>query len=453
MREPRANLTQMLRATAILMALALVTALPSVSSASGHTATQTAQSQATGQAQAGQPQTAGQTRLRVFLECDCFAEYMREEIEWVDFVRQPQDADVQVLSASNSTGGGGREVVLRFIGVGRLQGVDTELKSISQNNDTEDTRRRQMLRTMTVGLLWYSERAGGGGALKIDIEGASGVQSQTTVKDDPWKAWVFSVRGSGSLDQQESNKEWDWELRTSADRVTEKWIMSFGTNLETNKEEFKLDEDDDEGGGTVKTTRRERGTNWFVGRALGDHWSAAIQGEVSSSTFGNRRLRFVMAPTLEYNIFPYADYASRQLRFQYSAGVERAQYNEVTLFGKNKETNPVHEVEATLEAVQPWGELRVSSEFRQYLHDLSKYRLEVGGELSFRITRGLSLDLDGSASRVRDQIALPARGATDEEILLQLRELQSDYQFDLSFGLTYRFGSIFNNIVNPRFGR
>jgi hypothetical protein len=409
--------------------------------AAAQTATQTAQAQ-----------TKGPMRLRVFLECDCFAEFIRDEIDWVDFVRQPQDADVQVLSATNSTGGGGREVVLRFIGVGRLQGVDTELKSISQNNDTEDTRRKQMLRTMTVGLLWYSERAGGGDALKVDVEGTGAIQSQTSVKDDPWNAWVFSVRGEGSIDQQESNKELDWQLQTSADRVTEKWIMSFGTHLFTRKEEFKLDEDE-EGGTTVKTTRRERGTNWFMGRALGDHWSAAIQGDVSSSTFGNRRLTFVMAPTIEYNIFPYAEYASRQLRLQYSAGVERAQYNEVTLFDKIKETNPVHEFKATLEAVQPWGELQVRSQFRQYLHDLSKYRFEVGGELSFRITRGLSLNLDGSASRVRDQIALPARGATDEEILLRLRELQSDYQFDLSFGLTYRFGSIFNNIVNPRFGR
>ena len=429
-----------IRIRIIAACLAALAAIP-VSMASAQTA-----------AQAAPPQAVGQARLRVFLECDCFAEYMREEIEWVDFVRQPQDADVQVLSASNSTGGGGREVVLRFIGVGRLQGVDTELKSITQNNDTEDTQRKQMLRTMTVGLLWYSERSGGGSALKIDVEGVSGVQSQTAVKDDPWRAWVFSVRGSGSLDYQESNKEWDWQLRTSADRVTEKWIMSFGTNLETNKEEFKLDEDE-EGGATIKTTRRERGTNWFVGRALGDHWSAAIQGELSSSTFGNRRLMFVAAPTLEYNVFPYSEYASRQLRIQYAAGIERAKYNELTLFGKTEETNPLHNIEATLEAVQPWGELRVNSEFSQYLHDLSKYRLEVGGELSFRIMRGLSLDLEGSASRVRDQIALPARGATDEEILLRLRELQSDYQFDFSFGLTYRFGSIFNNIVNPRFGR
>ena len=392
-------------------------------------------------------------RLRVFLECDCFQQFIREEIEWVDFVRQPQDADVQILSASNSTGGGGREVVLRFIGAGRLQGVDNELKVVSQSGDTEDARRKQMLRTMTVALIWYSERAGSGGSLKIDVEGAAAGQAQTTVKDDPWKAWVFSVRGGGSIDKQESNKEWDWEVSFSADRVTEKWILSFGADSETNEEEFKLDDDEDEGGGTIKVTRRQRGANWFAGRALGAHWSAGFQGSVSSSTFGNRRLNVAMSPTIEYNIFPYADYASRQLRIRYNLGVEHARYNEVTLFGKLRETNPVHWLEATLEAVQPWGELQINAGVRQYLHDASKYRFETGGELSFRISRGLSLNLDGSASRIRDQIALPSRGATPEEVLLRVRELQSGYQVDFSVNLTYRFGSIFNNIVNPRFGR
>ena len=390
-------------------------------------------------------------RLRVFLECECFSEFIREEIDWVDFVRQPQDADVQVLSATNSTGGGGREVVLRFIGVGRLQGVDTELKVVSGTGDTEDTRRKQMLRTMSVGLVWYAERAGIRN-LKVDVEGGAAGASQTTVKDDPWKAWVFSVRGGGSIDKQESNKEWDWQIRGSADRVTEKWILSFGANSQNNEEEFTLDDEED-GGGTVKVTRRQRGLQGFVGRALGAHWSAALEGGVNSSTFGNQRLRVVFAPAVEYNVFPYAEYASRQLRIKYSVGVEHSRYNELTLFGKLSETNPVHAVEATLEAVQPWGELQVNSGFRQYLHDLSKYRFEVGGELSFRISRGLSLNLDGSASRIRDQIALPSRGATPEEVLLRVRELQSGYRVDFSVNLTYRFGSIFNNIVNPRFGR
>jgi hypothetical protein len=58
-----------------------------------------------------------------------------------------------------------------------------------------------------------------------------------------------------------------------------------------------------------------------------------------------------------------------------------------------------------------------------------------------------------SASRIRDQIGLPARGATDEEILLRLRRLQSGYEYQFGFSLTYTFGSIFSSVVNPRFGQ
>jgi hypothetical protein len=400
-----------------------------------------------------QAQAAASGRLRVFLDCECFSTFMREEIEWVDFVRQPQDADVTVLSATNSTGGGGRELVLRFKGAGRLQGVDTELKSVFESNATEDARRKQVLRTMTVGLLWYAERAGTATSLKIGVEGNEQGRSQTAVKDDPWKAWVFSIRGGGSREQQESSTEWDWRTQASADRVTEKWILSFGLHLQTNHQEFTFTDEDEEDSSPLKVSRRERSGNWFVGRALNDHWSAGFEGGVLSSTFGNRQLSVTSSPAIEYNIFPYSEYASRQLRLKYSVGAEHARYEEITLFGKLRETNPVHALDANLAQVQPWGELMVNAGFRQYLQDPGKYRFEAGAELSFRISRGLSLEADGSATRLRDQISLPSRGATPEEILLRLRELESGYQFDFSVSLTYRFGSIFNNIVNPRFGR
>ena len=42
---------------------------------------------------------------------------------------------------------------------------------------------------------------------------------------------------------------------------------------------------------------------------------------------------------------------------------------------------------------------------------------------------------------------------TDEEVLLRLRRLRSGYEYNLQIGLTYTFGSIFNTIVNPRFGQ
>ncbi len=73
----------------------------------------------TTQAAKGAPQTAS-TRLRVFLDCDCYEDFLRDEIKFVDFVRQPQDADMHLLARTSETGGGGRETALRFIGRGRV---------------------------------------------------------------------------------------------------------------------------------------------------------------------------------------------------------------------------------------------------------------------------------------------------------------------------------------------
>ncbi len=107
----------------------------------------------------------------------------------------------------------------------------------------------------------------------------------------------------------------------------------------------------------------------------------------------------------------------------------------------------------TLEQRERWGSIEASIEWFQYLHDLSKSELEASGQLSLRLARGLSVAAEVSASRIRDQLSIPARGATDEEILLRQRRLESGYEYNLSFSLTYTFGSIFSSIVNPRFGQ
>ena len=74
-------------------------------------------------------------------------------------------------------------------------------------------------------------------------------------------------------------------------------------------------------------------------------------------------------------------------------------------------------------------------------------------DVSVRVARGLSVGAELNASRIRDQISLPARGASPEEILLRLRQLRSGYEYNFGLNITYSFGSIFSSIVNPRFGR
>jgi len=66
--------------------------------------------------------------------------------------------------------------------------------------------------------------------------------------------------------------------------------------------------------------------------------------------------------------------------------------------------------------------------------------------------KGLSIELAGHYSRIHDQINLPKGDATLEDILLRLKEVESSYYYKLSIGLNFTFGSIYSNIVNPRFG-
>ena len=86
-----------------------------------------------------------------------------------------------------------------------------------------------------------------------------------------------------------------------------------------------------------------------------------------------------------------------------------------------------------------------------FLDDFGKNRLTVFGAANVRIVRGLSVSFFGNFSRVCDQVSLPRRGASDEEVLLRQRDLATDFDYQVNVNLRFTFGSIFNNIVNPRF--
>jgi hypothetical protein len=397
--------------------------------------------------EAGQ-QPPARAQIKLFLDCDnCYSDYLQSEVTFVDYVRDRTEADVHLLVTRAQTASGGTEYTLAFTGLARLQGANETLKTVTESSDTDDIIRRQLATAVRAGLLRYLTRDVVPPRLDVGVRLGT-EQERPAVTGDRWKNWVFSVRGSAAVDGEESSRAHEFGLSLSADRITPDWKITFGSDIEHEVEEFDLDEDE-----PLTAVRKERDLNWLAVKALGEHWSAGAEGEIESSTFDNTRLLIGAAPAVEYNFFPYSQYTRRQLRTLYAVGARAFEYDELTLYGKRKETLPYHEISQTLEQRERWGSIEASIEWSQYLHDLSKNRLEASGEISVRLARGLSVAAEVNASRIRDQLAIPARGATDEEVLLRLRRLESGYEYHVSFSLTYTFGSIFSSIVNPRFGQ
>jgi hypothetical protein len=295
-------------------------------------------------------------------------------------------------------------------------------------------------------LLNYATAAG----LPPELELSARMRHTTGVVPvrDPWHRWVFSVEGTASVTAEESTRSVELGLETSADRITPTWKITIGTEIDHTSERFDVEEEQ-----SLRTTRREREVRGVVVRSLDEHWSVGGTGEFESSTFENISRSIELAPAVEWNYFPYSDYPRRQLCVLYELGLYAADYYEETLFGRLSDTRAQHSLSTTYEQREPWGSLQGRFETTSFVPDAKQYRLELESEVSLRVARGLALTALLRALRIRDQISLPRRGATPEEVLLRLRRLQSGYELDFEIGLTYQFGSPFRSMVNPRFGQ
>jgi hypothetical protein len=263
---------------------------------------------------------------------------------------------------------------------------------------------------------------------------------------DPWDNWVVNMNVSGNMSGEASSKSNSHRVNLSASRVTEAWRISIGTNANRNTNTFRLSDTD-----TVRSFTRSWSANTLLVRSLGPKWSAATRTTLTGSTFSNYDLVVRGMAGVEYDVFPYAESTRRSLTFMYMAGLAHYDFEAVTIFDRLSETHPEHALGASLGLRQPWGSVGIQSQLSQFLDDPGKNRFNTYGDADVRLFKGFSFNVYGSYSRIRDQINLRRGAATPEEVLLRQRQLATGYSYFMGFGVTYRFGSIYNNVVNPRF--
>lgn len=62
------------------------------------------------------------------------------------------------------------------------------------------------------------------------------------------------------------------------------------------------------------------------------------------------------------------------------------------------------------------------------------------------------MNINGNYSITRNQINIAGGGVSQDQLLLAQKQVQSGYKFFTTIGFSYSYGSMFNTVVNPRFG-
>jgi len=387
----------------------------------------------------------------VFLDCgyQCDQDYIRTEITFANYVRDPNQADVHVLVTTQQTGAGGQEYTFKFIGKGQFSEVHNTLTYTPRKTDTQEDIRKGMVRLLRAGLIAYVARS----PLfdQISITHNTKQESGQAVPVDKWDYWVFTIGANSYFNGEKTSSFLNGWSNITASRTTEEWKIRINTNLNYSEEKFEYAIDDV----TTFVTRNIRRSQYLSGStiySLGDQWSAGLFLSAYKNTYSNIDLSASAAPSLEYNFFPYTESTRRQLRISYRIGGSVNRYVDTTVYFTKEEMLYSHSLASTLELKQPWGSSSITLAFSQYLHDFSKNNVQFFGNLSVRIFEGLSVNLYGGYQAIHDQLSLRKSGATLADILRQQRQLETSFSYWGSVGISYTFGSIYNSIVNPRFG-
>lgn len=390
-------------------------------------------------------------KINVFLDCTqswlCDFDYVRSEMKIVNFVRDRFDADVHVLVNTQRSSSGGTQAQLNFIGLKTFSSVSDTITYFNEPTATEDEQRKRLVQYLKLGLTRYISKTSFAKDMQIsytDTKGDTSLNSAT--KKDPRNYWVYQFGANGGLNGSQNYKSSSFNGYISADKETEDWKINFSVSLDKENETY-IDDNNIES----KFSSKEYEADLEVARSINSNWSYGLAASYDNSLFSNIKTGLKLKPKLEYSVFPYSKFNNQRIVFQYMIGPIHNKYYDTTIFFKTKETQIEQSLNMITSFTKPWGSINVGIFYSNYFDDFSKNNISLNGAVSWKITKGLNFAVWGFYGLINDQIGLRKGTATRDQLLVRNRELGSSFQYNLGIGFSYRFGSILNNIVNPRF--
>lgn len=390
-------------------------------------------------------------KLKVFIDCrtGCDMQYIRSEIQLVDFVTDRLAADVHVLITAQGVGNGGTQYQFNIMGQNRYNEYTDTLLVVTSPTATASESRQRLGQHLMLGLAPLIAKTSFASGITITMkEPHSNQPASESATKDKWDYWVFrvGVRGEVSADRIYNSNLLSTNL--SANRTTAKLKTELYISGSRRHSVYTLDN----GTASKYTVKNsDYGLFYDLVKSISPHWSYGFQVDYTNSTFNNIKRKLYFNPAIEYNIFDYKEVNTRFFAIRYGIDINDNRYYDTTIYNKIKERLYGHRFSAALTLNKKWGTFFTGINYRNYFHDSKLNSMGINLNTDIRITGGLSFFVHANASLVHNQVSLVKGKVTDQEVLTRKRQLASTYNYYTSFGLNYRFGSILNNFVNPRF--
>ena len=378
-------------------------------------------------------------KIKAYIDCRCDENYLKQQTSFLEYVRDQDLADIEIFVRDVWNPAGSRAFEIKIDGNNEYKELSSTTLAIGFANDTSSTLREKLLNKLKLALVPFLDKADY--SLKLDIDSNF---DKLIIDDEKWKNWVFELSGSYNSDREESRKTNRYDIEFEIDKLTPDWRI--GIELERSESNRRYYSDDNVYTSNRKTTRI-RGR---VVRSISDHFSTGAFFGASQNTYENLDFSSYLSPAIEYSYFPYEDVLSKEITLAYRVGFGKRNYIEKTIYGFEKQNLTSQTLSMNIRFRQKWGNISTAINATQYLNDGSKKRFSFRSDLDFRIFEGLALRLSGNINLIREQYNLAAGSTSIEELLLQQRQIATDYETRFSIGLSYTFGSIYNSIINTR---
>ena len=392
--------------------------------------------------------TQAQNALTLFTDCNCNKTLIKQRLDYVNHSQDPANAQVYLFITTQFLPQGGKIFKVDYTGQKDFSGskLDFELATSSLMTDAEVD--LALTNRIEIGLLGFLAGTPYAKSIKLEIDreaAANDAEADANPPKDHWNSWIFEIFSNASFNKEALRKTTDVRAGLRIERSTPELRVRVNPFYSYWSRVFTTSD-----GEELTSFRKRIYLSTSVVKSISNHWSVGIFGFGQHHSFNNIQASYNIAPAIEFNFFDYAEVPFKEFTIAYRIGLVHNDYIQETVFFKESESLISHNLNLDLRLRQKWGNVFSGLSARAFQQDFDKRRLSLNGRCDVRVFKGLSLNFSGRYELINDQINLPLGDASLEDILLGQTQLATNFETDFRFGLSYTFGSVFNNTVNTR---